>query len=110
MTADATFVFGIPLAKLLVGAEPNFSAVSMQSEVTPALTLTLSPRRGNRPWPRRKKSSNGEPIPALEKVLPLPGGEGRGEGEGESQLNSYGFDHSSFRLLSSFVIRHLEQG
>ena len=34
-------------------------AVSMQSEVTPALTLTLSPRRGNRQWPRWKNSLNG---------------------------------------------------
>ena len=66
-------------------------AVSMQSVVTLALTLTLSPRRGNFKWPRRKNSLNGKPIPALEKVPPLPGGEGRGEGEGESQLNSYGF-------------------
>ena len=65
-------------------------AVSMQSEVTLALTLTLSPRRGNRQWLRWEKSLTGGPIPALEKVLPLPGGEGRGEGEGQSQLNSYG--------------------
>ena len=65
-------------------------AVSMQSTSTLALTLALSPRRGNRPRPRREKSLNSEPIPALEKVLPLPGGEGRGEGECESQLNSYG--------------------
>ena len=62
-------------------------AETMQSGVTLALTLTLSPRRGNRQWLRRKNSSNGEPFPALEKILPLPGGEGRGEGECEFQLN-----------------------
>ena len=39
----------------------------MQSEVTLALTLTLAPRRGKLQWPRRKKSLDGEPIPALEK-------------------------------------------
>ena len=71
----------------------------MQSEVTLALTLTLSPRRGKRQWPRRKKSLNGEPFPALEKVLPLPGGEGRGEGEGESELNSYGLGGAALEPL-----------
>ena len=39
----------------------------MQSEVTHALTLTLSPRRGNLQWVRREKSLNGEHSPALEK-------------------------------------------
>ena len=37
------------------------------------------------------KSLNGEHSPALENLLPLPGGEGRGEGEREFQLNRYGF-------------------
>ena len=78
-------------------------AVSMQSKVTLALTLTLSPRRGNRQWPRRKNSLNGESFPALEKVLPLPGGEGRGGGEREFQQPSSGL----FFRASSFVIRHL---
>jgi hypothetical protein len=32
-------------------------------------------------WPRWAKSLNGEPSPALQNVLPLPGGEGWGEGE-----------------------------
>ena len=73
------------------------SAVSMQSEKRFALTLTLSPRRGNHQWPRWDKSLTGEPSPALEKVLPLPGGEGWGEGERAFQLNSSGlaFDFSS---------------
>jgi len=37
------------------------------------------------------KSLNSEHSPALENLLPLPGGEGWGEGEREFQLNRYGF-------------------
>ena len=33
-------------------------------------TPTLSPKRGNHLWPRRKNSLIGKPFPALEKVLP----------------------------------------
>ena len=39
---------------------------------------------------RREKSLIGEHSPALEKVLPLLGGEGRGEGERAFQLNRSG--------------------
>ena len=38
------------------------------------------------------KSLNGESSPALETLLPLPGGEGWGEGEREFQLNRYGLE------------------
>src|SRR2546430_14724371 len=47
-----------------------------------ALTLSLSPRRGNSPFfPRWEDAPNAELIPSARKRLPLPGGEGRGEGE-----------------------------
>src|SRR6266480_851593 len=36
-------------------------------------------------------SLNSEHSPALENLLPLPGGEGWGEGEREFQLTQYGF-------------------
>ena len=72
----------------------------MQSEITLALTLTLSPRRGNRQWPRRKNSLNSESFSALEKVLPLLGGEGWGEGEREFQLNCSGY--ADTRLKAGF--------
>ena len=62
----------------------------MQSESRLALTLTLSPRRGNFQCMRQEESLIGEHTPALEKVLPLLGGEGRGEGERAFQLNSSG--------------------
>ena len=65
------------------------SAITMESGKKLALTLTLSPRRGNLQWPHREKSLTGEHCPALEKILPLPGGEGRGEGEREFQLISF---------------------
>jgi hypothetical protein len=62
----------------------------MQKKQRLALTLTLSPRRGNRGRRSLGESLNGEHSPALEKTLPLLGGEGRGEGERGGQLNSYG--------------------
>jgi hypothetical protein len=62
----------------------------MQLVMRLALTLTLSPRRGNHPWSRWEESLTVNLFPALEKLPPLPGGEGRGEGEREFQLNSYG--------------------
>ena len=55
-----------------------------------ALTLALSPRRGNQQWPRLEKFLTSGHSPALEKILPLPGGEGRGEGEREFQIKSSG--------------------
>jgi len=53
----------------------------MPSEVWFALTLSLSPRRGNLPALRWEKSLNREPFPGAEEASPSPGGEGRGEGE-----------------------------
>ena len=80
-------------------------AVSMQSETRLALTLTLSPRRGNPQRLRREKSLNGEPCPALEKVLPLPGGEGRREGERAFILHSSGVGYGSFPIVL-VLMRH----
>ena len=62
----------------------------MQSEIRLALTLTLSPQEREPAMVVLGKSLNGEHSPALENLLPLPGGEGRGEGEREFQLNRYG--------------------
>ena len=56
---------------------------SMRSVKTLALTLTLSPWRGNQHRQRGEKPLPHELFPALETILPLPGGEGRGEGECE---------------------------
>src|SRR5688572_28337782 len=53
----------------------------MQLENWLALTLALSPRRGNSLRPRWDESPEGEVIRGTRKLLPLPGGEGRGEGE-----------------------------
>jgi len=62
----------------------------MQSEDLFALTLALSPRRGNVQSPRWEESLTGGRIAELRKFLPLPGGEGRGEGERLIPLNGYG--------------------
>ena len=48
---------------------------------TLALTLSLSPRRGDSLSPRRERLPEGEPFRSPRPLLPLPGGEGRGEGE-----------------------------
>ena len=82
-----------PLSVDLCGAHVDFISVddlalTNQSELSLALTLTLSPRRGNPQWPRRKSSQTDEPFPAQDKILPLPGREGRGEGGREFQLNT----------------------
>ena len=66
------------------------SAVSIQSEDRFALTLTLSPRRGNPACPSWVESPNGERFQRAEKVLPLLGGEGWGEGERDFHLHTYG--------------------
>ena len=67
---------------------PNL-AVSMQLENGTALTLSLSPRRGNSLRPRWDESLDGEVIRSARERLPLPGGEGWGEGERLIRLNSY---------------------
>ena len=65
--------------------------VTMQLENWLALTLTLSPRRGNSVWPRWDESPEGEVIGGARELLPLPGGEGWGEGERIIRLNRSGF-------------------
>src|SRR5579863_2762495 len=62
----------------------------MHSEHCLALTLSLSPGRGDRLLPHWKKSPNGEASAAMENGLPLLGGEGRGEGERFFRLNASG--------------------
>src|SRR5205823_7048459 len=82
--------------RLLLFLVPTFPlAVSMQSEDWFALTLALSPRRGNVQSPRWEESLTGARIAELRTFLPLPGGEGRGEGERLIPLNSYGLAHAS---------------
>jgi len=64
----------------------------MQLENGTALTLTLSPRRGNSLRPRCDESLDGDVIRSVRELLPLPGAAdevsakdknllGRGEGE-----------------------------
>ncbi len=60
----------------------------MQSEHCFALTLSLSPGRGDALLPRWKKSLDGEASAATEIGLPLLGGEGRGEGQPLFRLNA----------------------
>ena len=64
----------------------------MPSENWFALTLTLSPRRGNSGWPRWSHSLDGGCGDDAGRVLPLLEGEGRGEGERSIQLNRYGLE------------------
>ena len=45
----------------------------MQSQIRLALTLAISPRRGDHQWLCREKSAAGEPSPALEMILRLLG-------------------------------------
>src|SRR5579863_9522518 len=55
-------------------------AATMQLENCLALTLSLSPGRGDTLLPHWKKSPHDVASAAMENRLPLPGGEGRGEG------------------------------
>ncbi len=57
---------------------------------TLALTLSLSPRRGDSLSPRRERLPEGESCRSLRPLLPLPGGEGRGEGERLTPLHTCG--------------------
>jgi hypothetical protein len=62
----------------------------MQLENWTALTLSLSPRRGNSLRPCWDESLDGEVIRSARELLPLPGGEGWGEGERLVRLNRSG--------------------
>jgi hypothetical protein len=55
-----------------------------------ALTLTLSPRRGNQLWPRRERSPDGGPFAVFEKLLPLLGERVGVRESVVSRLHSYG--------------------
>jgi hypothetical protein len=55
-----------------------------------ALTLPLSPRRGNRSFPHWETLPKKAESTGVQKLLPLLGGEGRGEGESFIALNRYG--------------------
>src|SRR5262249_49754496 len=59
------------------GVEKEFMPGNFQPEVRLALTLTLSPRRGNHQWARRKNSRAGDRSSTLEMIRPLSTGEGR---------------------------------
>src|SRR5437667_12750874 len=78
-----------PLAAKCVSLQPE--ARTMQSEIRLALTLTLSPRRGESAMAVLEKSRNVEHSPALENLLRLPWGEGERE-----------FPTESIRLKASF--------
>ncbi|MCI0533751.1 MAG: PSD1 and planctomycete cytochrome C domain-containing protein [Verrucomicrobiales bacterium] len=67
------------------------SGSSIQSEWWSALTLTLTPRRGNFACPRQVESDNSVEFQRSGRVLPLPGGEGWGEGERSFSLDSCDF-------------------
>jgi hypothetical protein len=62
----------------------------MQSDSRLALTLTLSPRRGNLKWQRWEKLLNGGHFPALEKFLPLLGERAGVRENIASTLNNHG--------------------
>jgi hypothetical protein len=66
------------------------SAVTIQLVLSLALTLTLSPRRGDHPLPRWEQSPNGGQYPALEKLLPLLGERVGVREDVASLLNSHG--------------------
>jgi hypothetical protein len=55
-----------------------------------ALTLTLSPRRGNQLRPRQERSPDGGPFAVLEKLLPLLGERVGVRESVVSRLHSYG--------------------
>ncbi len=58
----------------------NSESELIQTKIKNALTLTLSPWRGNLEPVLRDHSLTTEPSQALGNVLPLPLREGRGEG------------------------------
>jgi hypothetical protein len=53
------------------------------------LTLTLSPRERESPFPRCKPFDSARLIERRARVLPLPEGEGWGEGKGDSRLSCH---------------------
>ncbi len=79
----------------------QFLAGTMQSEYCLALTLSLSPGRGDRLLPYWKNPASGEAAAATVICLPLLGGEGRGEGECFFPLNGSGLG----RIMRGFSPR-----